>query len=558
MVNTLEEAVKFDGGDQFYLSTHRYYRDVYHPDGVTYLSGFGQKGNQVWWAFKLAQHLLVKRLYFGREREFFEVQYSSPESFTLEVRPLLSFRIHHDVVRVNQRSFTVKSDPTGAVTVREASWPIILKLVLDGGRMREDPCWYYNFYYAKEEERGSNYIEDLYSVGVFTATGTKLVLRGWIEPVKTAPKDYMQTPLSTYLAFSPHPIIVAGYYWFWDWCRDTMIVLPTLYESTGDIGLVTGILDRYFAAEEGGFLPTGFDEAGNAFYNSVDTSLWAAYAVNRICVAASSWALASRYASKFESVWEGYEAGNMLGVKIVDGLVYHGSYGATWMDAYYDGVYYTPRSGFAVEVNALWLLLLKTLYQATANQGDRAQLDEDIQRFKRSFNTRFQAPFGLYDTLKLDFEASDPSEIRPNMLFAISLHSDLVDESTAHKILSEVRRKLLTPFGLRTLNPGHPNYKPRYNGDRRSRDAAYHNGTVWPWLLGAYFDACIRYEPHSVEYSAYVIRPLVERAQLHNQLVDEVFDAEPPHAAGGCPAQAWSTSELIRIRCLIPSVLGVI
>jgi Glycogen debranching enzyme len=546
LVNTLEERASFNPDESYYLSTHRY-RDAYHPDGLNRMLSFGSDESGVWWTFKLGSNILLKRFYFNRWEESFRIEYSSGGEFSVEIRPLISFRNHHDVIKAGAVPYSVRSMDLERVAIKCEPWPLSLVMKLAGGGYKHESYWYYGFLYEEEAARGGNSVEDLYSPGAFTAKGRQVVFEAWVEPARRVKHTLKQTPLSTYLAFNPDPLIVAGYYWFWDWCRDTMIVLPTLYSSTGDIQLVDAILERYFNSMRDGFLPTGFDEAGKPFYNSVDTSLWAAYAVYAICGQTSSLSLALKYKGKLEEVFEGYKNGSMLGVKVVDGLVYHEAKGATWMDATTRAYTTPPRNGFAVEVNALWLLLLKLLKSTTATTPELEQLQEEISKFKSSFNKHFPSAFGLYDTLRAGLQPSDPHEIRPNMLFALSLHNDLVDGKTAIRVLESTRRELLTPYGLRTLNPGHPSYRPRYEGDRASRDAAYHNGTVWPWLLGAYVDGCLNYDESSVESTRYVIAPLLTLAHSKNYIINEVFDGEPPHTPRGCVAQAWSTAELLRI-----------
>lgn len=545
LVNSLEEKVVF-GGEEYYLSTHRYL-DVFYPDGLRHLVGFGQTGGTLWWAFKLGSSILLKRYSFEREGEGFTVEYSSHEPFELEVRPLLSFRTHHGVVRAGQRVFETSQWADGSVSIRVAGLPPTLRLKMVGGGFERGELWYYNFFYAEEAERGGPCVEDLYSPGIFAGRGVGLSLKAWVEPQKKVAYRGAETPLSSYLAFNPYPLVVAGYHWFWDWCRDTMVFLPTFFKETGDAPLVERVLERYFGAMVGGFMPTGFGEDGRPFYTSVDSSLWAAYAVGRICEHASSWSLAHRFEKRLREVFDGYRDGSMLGVGFFEGLLFHEAKGATWMDAQHEGVYYTPRDGFAVEVNALWLLLLKLLRGLAASSVDREALEEEVLRFKASFNRRFKSPFGLYDTLNRGFEPVDPWEIRPNMLFALSLHRDLVDEETGKRVLETVRRELLTPYGLRTLNPGHPKYRPKCVGDKPSRDAAYHNGTVWPWLVGAYHDACANYDPRSLPYFGRAITPLLRLAEARGYLLWEIFDGQPPHTPRGCLAQAWSASETLRV-----------
>jgi glycogen debranching enzyme len=555
LLNSLEEYVQLDG-EAYALSTHRY-KDTYYPDGVSRLQSFGWKANSLWWVFLLGSVYLVKELDFSWNPEAVVLTYHAAEPFTLNVRPLLSFRSHHSTRSWGEGIFAVETRNGSAVFRVDAVKPV-LKLSSEQGKFNENGVWYYNFFYENSFSRGVNSSEDLFSPGEYVLKGSRVKLVAEVQPTKQSefePGSKAQALRFFTVERQGFPVLVAGYHWFWDWCRDSMIVLPTLVEQTASLEIAESILNRYFADAEAGFLPNGFGEWDNKpYYSSVDASLWAGYAIRRIFELTGSRSFLDRHYSKLVSVYEGYLAGSKLGVKFNQHLLGHEAPGATWMDAAFEGVYFTPRNGYAVEVNALWLYLLELLTTMESSQLDRAALREEMINFKEQFVKRFTAPFGLFDSLNADFQPSD--EIRPNMLFAASLHPDLLEPNQAKLMLSTVRRHLLTPYGLRTLNPTHAKYRGSYNGDRAARDAAYHNGTVWPWLLGAYMDACINYEPTDLPYFERLIQPLVQLGYKTGGLIPEIFDAEQPFAPKGCIAQAWSTSELIRVTTKLASITG--
>ncbi len=329
-----------------------------------------------------------------------------------------------------------------------------------------------------------------------------------------------------------------------------MIFLPTYVQQGGDLKFVQSILDRYFGAMEGGFMPTGFNEWNRRpYFTSVDASLWAANAVITIQRQTGKQEFAAKYLPLMRKIFDGYNEGGKFGTAIKDHLLCHTSPGATWMDGAFEGVYYTPRTGYAVEVNALWGSLVAGLARLEENEKDREVLSEEWLKFREAFEKKFSSSFGLCDVLGPDQSATP--QIRPNMLFATSLVGGMVSRETAYKVIATCREHLLTSFGLRTLSPKDPGYKPVYSGDRKLRDAAYHNGTVWPWLIGAYVQSCANYLPSELQFARRIFEPLYRLANQNHGLVPEIFDGQPPHTPRGCIAQAWSTSELMRVRPLL-------
>ena len=344
----------------------------------------------------------------------------------------------------------------------------------------------------------------------------------------------------------PGTTIIAGYPWFSDWGRDTFIALPGLLLTTGrhhEAGRVLGTFAHYVSD---GMIPNRFDDYSNEpTYNTVDASLWfiqASHAYLKATKDRDTYDGVLRPAC--EEIVDGYTRGTRYNIRVdpADGLVSAGDETTqlTWMDAKYQGTVFTPRHGKAVEINALW-------YNALVHLG----LDDRAARVRESFVSLFWAGegHGLTDVVT-DGEAD--TSLRPNQIFAVSLpHSPLSREQQA-VVVDVVRRELLTPVGLRTLSRGGAKYEPRYTGPMFDRDRAYHNGTVWPWLIGPFLDAHLRINgrsPESVARARTWLAPLIDHLSREGNLgsICEVFDADPPHKPGGCFAQAWSVAEVLRL-----------
>jgi predicted glycogen debranching enzyme len=349
--------------------------------------------------------------------------------------------------------------------------------------------------------------------------------------------------------------VVAGYHWFTDWGRDTMISLEGLTLTTGR-HLEAGYVLRTFAHYvRDGLIPNLFPEGNEeALYHTADATLWFFHAVDRYVELAGDAATLDRLLPTLVEIVERHIAGTRWGIGVdqKDGLLRQGApgYQLTWMDAKVGDWVVTPRRGKAVEINALWYNALRLLEDWLIAAGDGATarvLHEHAELARTSFNERFWYPEGgyLYDVV--DGEIGDDPACRPNQILAIGLRHPVLDPARWPAVLETVRARLLTPLGLRSLAPGHPDYKPRYDGDLRARDAAYHQGTVWAWLIGPFIDAWLRAYPQ--ERSA--ARRMLERFPVHLGeacigSISEIFDAEAPFTPRGCIAQAWSVAEALR------------
>ncbi len=349
--------------------------------------------------------------------------------------------------------------------------------------------------------------------------------------------------------------VIAGYHWFTDWGRDTMIGLEGLTMVTGRLLEAGWILRTFAHYVRDGLIPNMFpDGKDQGLYHTADASLWFFHAVDRFLAHGGSPDVVRSVLPKLNEIVDRHLAGTRFGIRIdpADGLMTQGEagYQLTWMDAKVDDWVVTPRRGKAVELNALWYNALRNLARWSRQDGDAARADRlegEAERCRAAFNARFwnEGAGCLYDVV--DGEDGDDDAIRPNQIFAVALPHPVLDEDRWRPVVATVRDKLLTPVGLRSLAPGHPDYKQRYFGDLRARDAAYHQGTVWAWLIGPFVDAWLRVHPEDKAGARAFLEgflPHLDRFGLGT--IAEVFDAEPPFHARGCISQAWSVAEWLR------------
>ena len=360
--------------------------------------------------------------------------------------------------------------------------------------------------------------------------------------------------------------IVAGYPWFTDWGRDTFISIRGLCIATDRLHEAREILLAWAGAASQGMLPNRFPDRGDApEYNSVDASLWYVIAVHDFLTAAARLGFAvtprqqSALRSTVDAILEGYSCGTRYGIRADgEGLLACGAPDVqlTWMDARFGNQVVTPRSGKPVEIQALWLNALWVAEHWTG-RWTRA-----LAAGTSAFRARFwnDADGCLFDVVDAGHEPgrNDPT-FRPNQIFAIGgLPLPLVDGPRATRIVDAVEARLVTPMGLRSLAPGSPGYAPRYEGDRAQRDARYHQGTVWPWLIGPFVEAWLRVHGPSPENRrqarARFLTPLLDLAARSAGQLPEIADAEPPHTPRGCPCQAWSVAEVLRLELALRTV----
>ncbi|MBV9863280.1 MAG: glycogen debranching enzyme family protein [Alphaproteobacteria bacterium] len=348
--------------------------------------------------------------------------------------------------------------------------------------------------------------------------------------------------------------VIAGYHWFTDWGRDTMISLEGLTLTTGRAVEAKWILRTFAHYVRDGLIPNLFPEGKNqGLYHTADASLWFFHALHRYIDRTRDEATLQIILPILKRIVRHHLDGTRFGIKVDprDGLLSQGAegYQLTWMDAKVGDWVVTPRRGKAVEINALWYnaLCLLANWLRAGHDPEADEIAGHAQTARQSFNRRFWKDGGgfLYDVV--DGENGDDASFRPNQIFAISLEHPVLDEERWKPVVGAVRDRLLTPVGLRSLAPDQPDFKPRYFGDLRARDAAYHQGTVWAWLIGPFIDAWLKVYPGGREEARHFLdgfEPHLAEAGIGS--ISEVFDAEPPFTPRGCIAQAWSVAEVLR------------
>jgi predicted glycogen debranching enzyme len=505
----------------------------------------------------------------------------------LRVRPLLSGRDYHALHQHNAR-FAFDPEVQGDRLVFRPYPGVPGVALASNGRYRHQPLWYRNFHYLEEEARGLDHKEDLAAPGELTfdlsAAPAVLILSRHAEGAAPPPQGQRPAALlaeelrqaerqrrslfprplhraaDAYLvARGPGKTIIAGYPWFTDWGRDTFIALRGLCLATGRLDDAGAILLRWAGAVSAGMLPNRFPDGGAApDYNSVDAALWYAVVVNEYLQAAAPSADKRRpLVEAVEAILCGYAAGTRFGIAAAaDGLLAAGEPGLqlTWMDAKIGDWVVSPRTGKPVEVQALWLNALAAAVDLGTPSARRWQ--QLLARGRAAFVERFWDPRRrrLYDVVDVDHQAgTTDATCRPNQILAVGgLPLTLLDNEQARAVVDAVEAQLYTPLGLRSLAPGEPGYRPRYTGGARERDSAYHQGTAWAWLLGPFVEAWVRVRGGGLaarrEARLRFLPPLqahLDDAGLGH--VSEVADAEAPHHPGGCPFQAWSLGELLRL-----------
>jgi predicted glycogen debranching enzyme len=388
-----------------------------------------------------------------------------------------------------------------------------------------------------------------------TSLGSELVLAA--DQFLIHPAGRLEDAAQAHATGDEERTIIAGYHWFTDWGRDTMISLEGLTLATGRIAEAGYILRTFAKYLKDGLIPNMFPEGtGEGLYHTADATLWFFHATDRYLKYSGDTDTLRRLLPRFERIIAFHERGTRFGIRMdaADGLLVQGApgYQLTWMDAKVGDLVVTPRRGKAVEINALWYNALRLMQEWMARErGDENKAKRygaAADRVRDSFNARFwnKRSAALFDVV--DGEDGDDAAIRPNQLFAISLPHPILDAQYWKPVMDTAHDQLLTPYGLRSLAPGQHGYQPQYFGDLRARDLAYHQGTVWPWLIGPFVDAWRRVYPDRIEE----LRPVAVGLGKHLMSacvgsISEIFDAEAPFTPRGCCAQAWSVAEVLRL-----------
>jgi predicted glycogen debranching enzyme len=605
MLSGLIEEIHFPDGHTAELSPRQDLREN-HNSPSDLLSEFRLEMGLPIWRYQDGDLVLEKRLHLPYRQNTVQVTYrllAASEDIEISLRPLIQFREY-------EASVSAQPDGPYVLTVIDDTYEIStitlppLRMFLYGkGEFVVQRKKIERVYYPSEEERGYEAIGDLWTPGLFqvkcspgsditlvasteswetiqamsptaawnaecerrdrliasahpkarSGFGTELVLAA--DQFVAVPAGRLVDATRAYALGDEMRTVMAGYHWFTDWGRDTMISLEGLTLATNRSLEASWILRNFANAIRDGLIPNLFPERSRVgLYHTADATLWFFHAIEQYLKATEDrWTL-RLLLPKLIDIVEHHLRGTLFGIGVdsEDGLLRQGAegYQLTWMDAKVGDWVVTPRRGKAVEINALWYNALKLLQQWLSEEDlpDRAQeINAYAEKALQSFNQRFwcEREGYLYDVI--DGPNGDDTACRPNQLLAISLPHPILDPTRWKPVLETVHRRLLTPVGLRTLAPGHPDYKPKYFGDLRARDAAYHQGTVWAWLIGPFIDAWLKVYPDDRAGAHALLQgfiPHLNQACIGS--ISEVFDAESPFTPRGCISQAWSVAEVLR------------
>jgi predicted glycogen debranching enzyme len=615
MLNDLIERVDIPNGLSVQLSGEERVNTPLKTQGAEYLEEFRLEDGIPVWIFRFGELLLEKRVIMVHRQNTVHVNYrlKNGPGINLMLRPSINFRPHEAPVSTplsGNYAFTVIED-----TFEIASQTNIppLRLMLHGRNksLTMDRTRFHEIIYRIEESRGYAARGDLWSPGYFSVQLTpeddvtliasaeswdaiRAVTPEYASKAETlrrkrllaravnVPKDGIAAELV--LAADQFIIIpegrgddslraraagddvrsiIAGYPWFTDWGRDTMITLEGLTLTTGRHVEAGYILRTFAHYVRHGLIPNMFPEGhAEGLYHTADATLWFFHAIARYLAASEDQLFLSQILPQLDDIIHWHLRGTDFGIGVDpdDGLLREGApgYQLTWMDAKVDGWVVTPRRGKAVEINALWHNALCHMTEWLQQEGHPEKAEEmksHADKCRDSFQKRFWYKEGgyLYDVV--DGEHGDDPALRPNQLFAISLDFPVLAQDKWASVLNCMQEHLLTPVGLRSLAPGDKDYKPKYFGNLRDRDAAYHQGTVWPWLIGPYIDAWLKLHPSELDQAEQLLAAFDKHISMDGVgSISEIFDAEPPYTHRGCVAQAWSVAEVLRSHAKIAAL----
>lgn len=594
------------------ISTNLWTPDVVSPRGYEKLAAFSIYPCPVW-VFEFESGYLVKQVFMLPGKQHTYVGYTweakpgkEQEEQQLDLHVIANFRDFHSKTQGNSGWHFQQQQKPGSVRIKAYGEAQELHITFSQGEYRQDGSWYVGYFYPREVERGLSDREDNYHTGLISCKlkhGKSVLVMASLEPVDFMPNltdalgDLVRYQDSLLLqADSPeHPAvkrlvlaadkfvvrrkstgsqsIIAGYPWFNDWGRDAMISMPGLTLATGRLEAGRRVLTTFQNYLSQGMLPNSFADGGqDPSYNTIDATLWWAWSLKKYFQYTQDSDFIKDALPGLESVVEHHVNGTRFNIKLDenDGLLSGGANGVqlTWMDAKVGDYVVTPRNGKAVEICALWYHFLKTLAEFKEMfDEDSSEYEELAEKTRQGFQAFWNpARKCLYDVIGEDGSKDD--SLRPNQLLAVSLHGDLLNAHQKAEVLSAVEVDLLTPFGLRSLAPKHPNYKGRYGGGKRSanqydRDITYHQGSVWTWLLGPWIDARMVVHGEDNADNIQVINSQIALLLHHHLLceaglgnISELFDGDSPHKPQGCIAQAWSVAELLRVFNEYPQLQG--
>ena len=589
LVAKLDETATYDGR-AYPLFANRWAGGAVDPKGFVHLDRFHLEGTTPVWTYALAEALLEKRIWMQQGANTTYVRYDlrrAAAPLSLSLKALVNYRDYHGSTHASDWSMQIDPVDHGLrVTAFEGAAPVYL--LSDNAEVVPRHAWHRDFFLSVEAYRGLDAQEDHLHAGTFTGVlqpGATLTVVVSTEPapdldgvaayaerraheqallaasaLAEAPSAIQQLVLAAdqFVVSRATPVVedgrsvIAGYPWFGDWGRDTMIALPGLTLATGRPDIAERVLRTFAHFVDQGMLPNRFPDAAEApEYNTVDATLWFVEALRAYHEATGNIDLLRDLFPILQDIIGWHRRGTRYHIHVDpdDGLLYAGEPGIqlTWMDARVGDWVVTPRIGKPVEVNALWHHALRCMVAFARSLDLRAEdYDALAGRVQASFDRFWNAERGsCYDVL--DTPEGDDASLRPNQLFAVSLSNSPLSAARRKAVVDRCARHLLTPHGLRSLAPDDPTYVGVYGGMPHERDGAYHQGTVWGWLIGPFVEAHLRvYQDPDTARS--FLRPLLRHLSDHNVgSLSEIFDGDAPHTPRGAVAQAWSVAEVLRV-----------
>jgi len=597
LLTKLDETAIYDGR-HYALFTNRWAGGHVEPTGFRHLERFHMEGTTPVWTFACADALLEKRVWMQLGANTTYIRYDlrrATAPLVLSIKAMVNYRDHHSNTHAGDCQMHIEPVAHGlCVTAFEGATPFFL--LSEGGETVHQHEWYCDYFLSLEAYRGLDALEDNLYAGTFRAElrpreRLTLVASTQATPNLDGARAYLERQaheqrLVAKSAYADGPAclqhlvlaadqfivlrvlradaqdkalpedpdgrtVIAGYPWFGDWGRDTMISLPGLALCTGRQDVAARILRTFAHFVDQGMLPNRFpDEGETPEYNTVDATLWYIEAIRAYHAATDDDALLSDLFPLLRAIIDRHRRGTRFGIHVDpdDGLVWAGEPGIqlTWMDAKVGDWVVTPRIGKPVEINALWYNALCSIAVFAHRLGEPARAYEAAAEQAQAGFARFwnEAVGFCYDLL--DGPEGDDASLRPNQLLGVSLaHSPLSIEQQ-RAVVDACARHLLTSHGLRSLAPDDPAYTGRYGGDQWERDTAYHQGSVWAWLMGAFISAHLRVY-HDPKTARSFLQPLIHHLADHGLgSISEIFDGDPPFTPRGCIAQAWSVAEVLR------------
>jgi predicted glycogen debranching enzyme len=585
LLSRVEEEVEV-AGVRYALGASQY-PGIVDPAGYQHLQQFRLDPYPIW-TYSTGPATLTKQFAMVQGRQSVMLSYTCSQRARLCLRVFLAFREYHSLQHKREDFDGTPRVAETCVSFKPFAELPEMRLEHCGGQFQPEPNWYFNNEYLRDFERGADYREDLFSPGLLSFElnpNQPAWVMATTEPLRSAltaesiaevfQQERSRRQVRARNTFigrltaaadqfkakraDGHDTLLAGYPWFADWGRDTMISIPGIFISRGLLEDARKMIVAFLHHLDKGLIPDRFAETGHEpQYNTADATLWMFYAVYLYEKYGGDMDFVrNAFYPKVKEIIGWHRRGTHFGIHVdaSDGLLVaaHPGVQLTWMDAKTGDHVWTPRMGKPVEIEALWYNALKMAElwsTAMKDTGYAEQLRVWAGQVLQSFRAKFWNPKRncLYDVISTDGEPD--AKIRPNQIFAVSLPFPLLEQEQQRAVVSVVQKELLTPVGLRSLSPNDPDYKGRYEGDLPHRDDAYHNGTVWPYLMGpfvyAYLTAFGR-SPESLQYCRRLISHFEPELTADGLgTLNEIYDGDPPHRPVGCVGQMWSVAEILR------------